>query len=1218
MQKYLIIILLTFTWNAIFAQRDSIEARIILIGDAGMLNFGRQPVVDAAKKLIPLNEKTTVIFLGDNLYTTGLPPSFLPGYQQAKEVLDSQINIANGTNARVIFIPGNHDWTDGGVNGLENVKRQENYINLLGNKNIKFIPSDGCPGPVEYKITDNVTVIFFDSQWFIQKGEKPGIESDCPFKTPEQFYSELTDLIDANTDKLIILADHHTLKSYGIHGGYFTLKQHIFPFTDLNPRLWIPLPVIGTIYPIARGVFGTPEDLHYPAYANMIGEIEKITKGRQNIIFAAGHEHTLQLIKDSSQYFIVSGAGSKKTRVSKNKRVIFADESLGFATLEISKNKNVHVDFYTVNQDSAHHSFSQNILNFASTKKAKPDTTSIPQSIPEMHFEDSVTAAVNKHYNSISGFHTIISGKNYRKEWATPVHLKVFRINTEMGGLIIKKLGGGKQTKSLKLIDKDGREWSLRTVDKDPEGAVPEALKGTIAQNLIQDMTSAQHPYGALIIPPLAQAAGVIHADPKYYFVPDDPALGIYRQIFANKICLLELNNPTPDNSDTKSTDKTILKITSDSKDHVDQEAVLRARLLDMVIGDWDRHFGQWKFGTRDTGVGKLYYPVPRDRDQAFFNSNGLLARAISLSALPYLQGFKKNYPDIKWFNWEERDFDRIFMNNLDADKWKKIIAQFQHDVNDTVIAKAVKELPPEIYSMDSKIISEKLKGRKDLLTKDGMKYYRFLSKEVNVVGSNKNEYFKISNAPGGLEVKVYKRKKYTDSSTVMYDRIFNRKDTKFINLYGLNGDDIFYVDSNVKSKIKLRIIGGEGNDTFNINGNIGNKIYDYSPGKNFIEKRNNRTKNEMSASPYVNQYNIVSYRYNSYRVPILNIGYNLDDNILVGVGYSLKTYAFRKEPFATYQKLSSLFDFQSKAYQVKYTGEFNQIMHNNDLVANIEFSNPVLNRFFGLGNATIKDQSKPLNFYRVRYKYVMADLLLRKKYFNNLLQFYLGPSYYHYWNKYRDNSNGILAHPGLVGLDSLSIYKGKSYLGGKFAIEINNLNNELLPSRGVIWKTEFSSLFGTNQNSQNITKFTSDLAVYASLRDPAKLIAVLRFGGGHIFNQNYEYFQALNLGANNYLRGFRKNRFSGQSILYQTTELRIKLFESKSYIAPGAVGLIVFNEVGRVWVKNETSRKWHNDYGGGIYFSPYNFAIVSAAIAHSPEGYLFNFSIGTKFNLNF
>jgi len=1214
--RFFVIILSLVIYQTALAQEDSLQARIILIGDAGKLNFGRQPVVDAARNIIGSGEKTTILYLGDNLYKTNLPEDNLPGYEAAKSVLDSQINIAKGTKAKVIFMPGNHDWTDGGRNGLENLRRQETYINSHGDKNVQFSPTDGCPGPEVYAVSKDVVLVLYDSQWFIQKGEKPGIESDCPYSTPEQFYNELDDILSNNTKKLVILAGHHTLKSYGIHGGYFTWKQYFFPFTDYNPNLWIPLPGLGVIYPIARAVFGTPEDLRYPAYTNMITEIQKITSRYSNVIFAGGHEHTLQLIKDSSYYYIVSGAGSKKTRVSSNKKVMYAAQEFGFAQLEISKNKNVHLDFYTVYEDSVARSYSKDLFSFASLEN-KMDSTSIPEATPVMHFKDSVTVAVNDRYAKVSGFHKIISGKNYRKEWAQPVHLKVFRVDKEMGGFKIKNLGGGKQTKSLKLTAKDGTGWTLRTVDKDPEGAVPEALKGSIAQAIVQDMISAQHPYGALVIPKLAAAADVVHASPKYYFVPDDPAMGAFREIFANKICLLESVNPVEDRTDTKSTAKTIDKMISDSKNHVDQEAVLRARLLDMTIGDWDRHFDQWKFGTNDTGAGKLYFPVPKDRDQAFFNSDGLLAKGITFAALPYLQGFKRYYPNIKWFNWEERDFDRIFMNNLDAEKWKEIIGEFQSNVSDSVILKAVHQLPPEIFAIGGPTIVNKLKRRRDLLTKKGMVYYRFLSREVNVVGSNKNEYFKISNAGDQLDVKVYKLKKGDDSSNVMYHRVFDPKVTKFINLYGLNGNDIFKVDSGVSSKIKLRIIGGKGQDTFDINGNIRNKIFDYSPENNYIA-HSNRTKNETSTSPYVNRYNITNFKYNMYRVPMINLSYNAEDKLLVGVGFSLKTFGFRKDPYSTNQKLSSLYSPSSKAYQINYSGEFNQLVHNNDLVVNADFSNPVLNNFYGFGNASQNDESKSYKFYYVRYKYVQAEVLLRKRYFNNLLQFYLGPTYFHYWNKYRDNQGKVLAQPALVGLDSASIYSEKSYAGGKFAIVVNNLNNELLPTRGVIWKTELSSMFGTNKNSQDITKLTSDLAVYASLRDPARFVAVIRIGAGHIFNENYEYFQALNLGSNNYLRGFRKNRFSGQSVFYQTTELRVKLFESQSYIFPGAVGLIGFNEVGRVWVKNEKTHKWHDDFGGGVYYSPYNFAIISVTLAHSPEDNLFNVSIGAKFNITF
>ena len=190
--------------------------------------------------------------------------------------------------------------------------------------------------------------------------------------------------------------------------------------------------------------------------------------------------------------------------------------------------------------------------------------------------------------------------------------------------------------------------------------------------------------------------------------------------------------------------------------------------------------------------------------------------------------------------------------------------------------------------------------------------------------------------------------------------------------------------------------------------------------------------------------------------------------------------------------------------------------------------------------------------------------------------------------------------------------------MGAKLVININNLNSELFPSRGVQWNTEFSSMSGISKSGNNITKLQSDLAVYASLNDPSRLVALLQIGAGHIFNKNFEYFQALTLGSNNHLRGLRKNRYAGGSMAYAGLELRLKLADIKSYILPGSFGLIGFTETGKVWLKNEPSRYWHKSYGGGLYYIPFNLFIVSATIGFSKEEHIFNFSLGAKFNLNF
>jgi hypothetical protein len=354
--------------------------------------------------------------------------------------------------------------------------------------------------------------------------------------------------------------------------------------------------------------------------------------------------------------------------------------------------------------------------------------------------------------------------------------MKVFHLKEEKGGLKIVSLGGGKQTRSLRLKDAKGIEWVLRTVDKDPSKAIPEPFRVTVFSNIVKDFISASHPYSSMTIPVLSEALDLTVAKPELFFVPEDPAFGNYKSIFANTICFLEQRDPTPHGEETNSTIKVFNKMLEDNDHRADQLATLRARLLDILIADFDRNFDQYKWATGDTGKGKLYYPIPKDRDQAFFYSNGFLMRVISLKVLPFLKGFRYYIPDVKGLGTLVKDFDRVFLTDLDAKEWKTTIKEVQQKLNDSVISKAVKKLPPEIYAIDSSEITQKLISRRGLLEKAGMHYYRFISRTVNIVGSNEKEYFKITSTPEGLNVRVYGRADNNDTSFVMYDRTFDRK----------------------------------------------------------------------------------------------------------------------------------------------------------------------------------------------------------------------------------------------------------------------------------------------------------------------------------------------------------------------------------------------------------------------------------------------------------
>jgi hypothetical protein len=455
--------------------------------------------------------------------------------------------------------------------------------------------------------------------------------------------------------------------------------------------------------------------------------------------------------------------------------------------------------------------------------------------IAQSSFPDTVVSPASvQYYTSFLG--RLIMGSNYRKVWATPVAMPVFDIKTS--GFTIKELGGGMQTKSLRLVDKNKKEWVLRTIDKEAEGALPKKIRIPFVINFVQDMISASHPYAALVVSDLAQATNIIAAKPRLYFVPDDEALSPYREVFANTVCFLERREPTPDSSETESTSKIMEEIIEENDHLVLQEAVLNARLLDMLAGDWDRHADQWRWGVVDLGAPKYYYAIPRDRDQAFFWTNGLLPRFIRLFAMKHINGFRKQSKGLKRLNYKSWAFDKIFLNELDSSIWQTAIKEFQNKLTDDVIERAVKKLPKEVYAINGAMLESRLKSRRNTLLEGAMKYYRFIAGAVDISGTEEEELFEIKSNGRLLSISVYRLKENKKRDKKIYERSFDPEDTKFISLAGLGGSDQFLVEENISSSIRIKINGGEGSDIYNLNGKIRTVVYDSSSHKDEITNR--------------------------------------------------------------------------------------------------------------------------------------------------------------------------------------------------------------------------------------------------------------------------------------------------------------------------------------------------------------------------------------------
>ena len=442
---------------------------------------------------------------------------------------------------------------------------------------------------------------------------------------------------------------------------------------------------------------------------------------------------------------------------------------------------------------------------------------------------DSISRPASKIYSDPTFLTRVLMGSNYRDVWGTPVKSPVFYMSQH--NFKILKLGGGQQTLSLRLEDKEGKEWVLRTLDKDlSKLRLPKFLPKEFIIPIAQEQISAAFPYSHTIVYSLAKAAGIVAAKPTLYWVADDPGLGDFRQQFANKYAVLEQREPTPDDSDTKSTTTVLENVLGENHFKIVQQKVLKARLLDMLVADWDRHADQWRWDKVDSGKLNLYYAIPRDRDQAFFLSNGLVVKIMQLFGFKQLSGFKPE-PELKRINWKSWNFDRSFLNELDQHDWEKSIAEFQSALPDSVIEAAVRTMPPEIFAMEGENFIHKLKSRRDGLNEEVIEYYEHISRVVVVNGTEEAEEFTLTSREDSLILSIKDKK----TSRPSYTRSFDPGITWKLIIDARAGNDVFYMDESVSSPVRVEIKGGAGADNFYLKGKVRTKVFDdRSPSNTF------------------------------------------------------------------------------------------------------------------------------------------------------------------------------------------------------------------------------------------------------------------------------------------------------------------------------------------------------------------------------------------------
>ncbi len=1196
-----------------------------LIGDAGLSPIGgMNPALKIFKnKLDNADKNSTAIFLGDNIYPAGLPDpkDSTQAYIEAKNHLDAQIKTLENFKGRPLFIPGNHDWYTEGLIGLE---REENYIKraLKEKEKDPFLPENGCPIDV-IEIGEDVAIITIDTEWYLTNWDKrPDINDKCEVKSRDKFFLELEDAIKDYRDRTTVIAMHHPSNSYGEHGGQYSLRKQFYP-----KKMAVPVPVLGTFINVLRTTSGASiEDVNNKRYRELMKRVTTLAQYSDRVIFASGHEHTLQYILENNTPQIVSGSGAKEGFTKLLNGSQFSTGKMGYATLEVYKDGSSRVRFYGVDEN--------NNEEFLFTNEVLPPTQVTFEAELSASFPDSVEASVYTD-NEIekSRFYKGIWGERYRKYYGTKVKVPTVRLDSLMGGLVPVKKGGGHQSKSLRLRAKDGREYVMRALKKSAElylqsmafqdQYVLDDLKETYTQELLQDFYTGSHPYAPFTTARLSDAVGIYHTNPVLYYVPKQPALKEYNDSFGDELYMIEEHTGDGHgdlssfgySNDLKSTDGMLEDLRDDEKYEVDKDLYLRARLFDMVLGDWDRHVDQWRWAEfKDEKKDKVVYrPVPRDRDQVYSKMGDGALMNIATRIIPGLrlmEGFNEEIRSVKGFNSSPMTYvlDLTLLGETEKSQWLAQAKYLQENLKESDIDEAFKAFPEEVRDETVNEIKQTLLARLSHIQETANEYYKIINKYAVVAGTDKDDWFEINRLNDTeTEVKVF-RNIGDKKKRLFYYKIFSSDDTKELWVFGLDDDDIFEVKNPSNfTGVKVRIIGGHNNDIYRVDNGKNVALYDFKSKKNTFEKTSG-AKVKLSDDYELNTYQPLKLR-NSFNQIIPTIGFNPDDGVRIGFLNTYTYNGFRQNPFTQQHTIGASYYFATSGFDVKYQGEFAHVFENWNAELKARFTSPNFAvNFFGFGNDTENfDDDLGLDFNRVKLRQIdFSPSLVWRGQLGAKVK--LGLSYENI-SVEETNDRFINTFYQQNGEETNS-----DFVGAHATYAFENRDNEAFPTLGMGTSLEAGYKENLSKEGGSFGYIIPSLSFDYKLIPSGRLVLATKWKAHFNLGDEYEFYQAASIGGVDGLRGFRNQRFTGKTSYYQNTDIRFSLAKKRTRLLPTAMGLFGGFDYGRVWMPEMSSGRWHTSYGGGFFLNASDIISVNTAIFASEDGPRFTFGLGFGF----
>lgn len=1206
--------------EAVYPVHKTIEKTFYLVGDAGLSPMdGMSDALTIFKKYLK-EEKTAgnyTLFLGDNIYPAGMDPEGHPRRKASENMIDAQYKAVRDYEGPVIFIPGNHEWYNNGVWGLA---RQENYVKSLFPDQDAFRPSGGC-GMESVAVTSDIQLIILDTQWMLEDWNKhPTINENCDVKTREKFLINLKLELEKNQDKMVVLAMHHPMFTNGNHGGYFALEKHLYPFQQK-----IPMPVLASLVVQIRSQGGVSvQDRYNELYNKFMNNLQELAKNNKRLVMVSGHDHNLQYIEKDGFNQIVSGGGAKESYAAIGDDGFFSTGKQGFAVLDVFDDGSSWVRFYVKgNEFQPELIFQKEVIPAPERIDVSEFTESFPQeyTVP-IYQQDSIREAL---------FFKTIWGAKYKDAYSKPVKAPVASLDTLFGGLKVVREDSGKNYNSLLLTDAVGNKYRMRAMAKnalkisqeivfedDKEGASKDQ-KGEVPNLKDQSISfyTASHPYAEMAIPEMAETIGVFYTKPQLFYVPKQKTLENYNTSFGNDLYLVsvEPSEKSEDDylfeypDDVKTTDDILIKMRKTGNVFVDEEKYIKSRLFDMLIGDWDREPDHWRWAKYYNRHNQnVFVPIPTNRDNAFSSFEGnildLTRSLFNGSKQTHIYG--KELTDLKWFNKEGLILDRALLKNSGRHQWKYLAKAIQDSLTDEVIEKAFNNVPAEVQDESLEDIKQKLRDRRDNLENIANTYYDYLAVQQTIVGTDYDDVFEVTRLPEGqTKVRSFTTINGTKSDTLV-DRTFSRKDTKEIWIYGLGGSDKFVVKDKGDSPIFVRLIGGRGNDVYELKEGRNVKVYDYESEGDTITTRNGGN------FRFTNVYNLNTYDYRKQldrsQGLVSAIGYNPDDGFRAAVQYVYRVDNFQRNPFSQRHVLNVAYFTDIRSVDISYEGEFANIKNDLNLSFGGRFTSPNNKiNFFGFGNETENHQdSKGYDYNRVEVQHISGNVaLLRNSNFGSL--FKLKTTFDAY--AVNDSPLAFISDVEVLRKDRTTYF---GTIEGDYSYR--SYDDILNPTRGMMFDLAIGATDNLQFMDQVFGYLKSRIGFYNSLVRNRKLVLKTNIRYQTNFGNRYQFYQAATLGGDNGLRGYREQRFTGKSFLVGSGDLRYSLPKFKIGLVPIQTGIYGGADLGRIWIKDDGSEKWHNSYGGGFWVTGSGGLNANLNLFHSKEGVRFTFGLGFDF----